>query len=263
MLFYDILFYIKCIENLSLIYHEDKITRKQKKTISDMVKIWLFYNSSGQLFWTGMTSYEAIKGKKVAEHQHSNLSSTKYMLSKDKQIHKRLFCELSKVEKICQIIKFMQWNYTTSNENQKLKPHQEYDKFYRIHKGDPKEAYKAAGIKLQGNAKDLSNDLIIFFNKDHEIVFEMKINKKLLDKFVNDKSFYNIRLNTNQAIFISNKNFDQVVKDIIKCISPDKSVGDNFNPIESLKQKLISQKGSINIYTKGFDSTLLSLFHDS
>ncbi len=228
-----------------------------------MVKIWLFYNSSGQLFWTGMTSDQVINGKKVAEHQHSNLSSAKYMLSKDRQMHNKLFCELSNLEKIYQIIKFMQWNYTTSNENQKLKPHQEYNQFYKTHKGDPLQAYNAAGINLEGNTRDLSNELRIFFNTEHEIVFEVKIKKKLLDNFIDKKKFSDYRLDKNQAIFISNKKFDEVVIDIIKCISPNELVGDNFNPTESLKKILISQKGAINFYRKGFDSIILCLIHDS
>jgi hypothetical protein len=262
MIIYNILFYIKCIENLSPIYHQDEITKKQKKTISDMVKIWLFYNSSGKLFWTRMTSDDAKSEKKVAEHQYSNLSSAKYMLSKDKNLHSKLFCELSKVEKICEIIKFMQWNYTTSKENQYLKPHQEYDEFYKRYNGDPKKAYNAAGIKLTGDEKNLSGDLNNFLKNQHEVVFEVKIKKQLLCNFVDNKNFSHFELNDNQAIFISNKEFMEVIKDIIMCISPNKSNGDNFEPME-LKKILNSQKGSINIYTKGFDDTLFCLIHDA
>lgn len=276
MIIYNILFYIKCVEQLSQLYDEAENTIQQK-TISDMVKIWLFYNSSSESFWTGMTSTAANNpdNKKVKEHLFSNLSSAKYMLSKKPEMHQKRFCDLSKVEKICEIIKFMQWNFTTSEENQKLKPEQDYTRFYTQHNGDPTQAYKAAGIRLHGTKLDKANDLSNLLKRKHELIIEIKLNRKYLESLLTDQN--SIQFSNSNFIFISNDNLENAIQKIAKNIiqkmsdkekkdyevnnvSLDRSTDNNYL---SLLQKILeSLNGSISIHDKQFETSLLCIINN-
>ena len=276
MVIYNILFYIKCVEQLSQFYDEAEKTIQQK-TISDMVKIWLFYNSSSESFWTGMTSKDAnIPGnKKVKEHLFSNLSSAKYMLSKNSDMHQKRFCDLSKVEKICEIIKFMQWNYTTSKENQKLKPEQDYARFYTQHNGNPAQAYNAAGIILHGENRDKANDLSNLFKRNYELIIEIKLNRKYLKSLFTDH--ISIQFSNRNFIFTSNDNLENATKKIaeniikhmskkekkdneVNSVSLDKST--HNNNLSLLEKILKSLNGSISIHDKQFETSLLCIINN-
>jgi hypothetical protein len=276
MIIYNILFYIKCVEQLSQFYDEAEKTIQQK-TISDMVKIWLFYNSSSESFWTGMTSTEANipDNKKVKEHLFSNLSSAKYMLSKNSDMHQKRFCDLSKVEKICEIIKFMQWNFTTSKENQKLKPEQDYARFYTQHNGDPAQAYNAAGINLHGTKRDKANDLSNLFKRNYELIIEIKLNRKYLKSLFTDHN--SIQFSNSNFIFISNDNLENATKEIaeniIKHMSKKEKKDNDVNNVSldrstynnnlSLLQKILkSLNGSISIHDKQFETSLLCIINN-
>jgi len=277
MIIYNILFYIKCVEQLSQFYDKAEKTIQQK-TISDMVKIWLFYNSSSKSFWTGMTSTEAEKitdAKKVKEHLFSNLSSAKYMLSKNSKMHVPIFCNLSKVEKICEIIKFMQWNYTTSKENQKLKPEQDYAKFYTKHQGDPAKSYEAAKINLTGTKTDKANHLSILFKKDHQLIIEIKLKLDYLKQLINNDN--SVMLSKNNIIFIYNGKINCAIKDIaqiiidnmskkekkdndLKNVCLDKATHVEVNELFKKILKLLN--GSISIHKKEFESSVFCVINN-
>lgn len=184
----DIKFFIQCAENLRELHqHSDENRRRQ---LSTMLKTWLFYNSTSNIFWTGKSSNSVLNGAdKVKEHWFGNLSSVQYILNPE--IGDNDFFELSETQKFLKILEFMQWNYTTPAENQRLRNFQNLNRFYNEFNGDPNLMYNAAGIDLVDvdSENNLLPQLERFFNNEEDQensnsnIFEVTLSNNLLTNF--------------------------------------------------------------------------------
>jgi hypothetical protein len=187
----DIKFFMQCAENLRELHQHSDENRRRK--LCTMLKTWLFYNSTSKdIFWTGKSSNSVLNGgDRVKEHWFGNLSSVQYILNP--QIGDNDFFELSEIHKFLKILEFMNWNYTTPAENQRLRSFQNVTRFYNEFNGDPNRMYNAAGIDLVD--VDPENNLLPklerFFNsgEDQEnsnsYVFEITLSNNLLNIFCN------------------------------------------------------------------------------
>jgi hypothetical protein len=187
----DVKFFMQCAENLRELHqHSDENRRRQLTT---MLKTWLFYNSTSKdVFWTGKSSSSVLNGgDKVKEHWFGNLSSVQYILNPE--IGDNDFFELTKTNQFIKVFSNMQWNYTTPNENQRLRIFQNTNRFYNEFNGDPNVMYNAAGIDLVD--VDYENNLLPqlerFFNNEEEQdnsnsnIFEITFSNNLLNIFCN------------------------------------------------------------------------------
>lgn len=187
----DIIFFIQCIENLRDLYQNaDENRRKQ---LSTMLKTWMFYNSTEKdIFWTGNSSDSVLNGgDKVKEHHFGNLSSVEYILNPE--IGNQDFFELTTVNQLLKIFQFMQWNYTTPAENQRLRNFQNTTRFYDEFEGNPNLIYNEAGIELENVEAEtnLLPKLERFFNNmegnqnSNSKIYEVTLSNNLLNTFCN------------------------------------------------------------------------------
>jgi hypothetical protein len=268
MIIFNILFYLKCIDEFYNLYNHQDTTTEQKNAIESILKVWLFYNSSNEMYWTRyISSVGRIETKRVKEHRYSNKSSIKFILSNDKTMHSILFNEKSNQEKVCDILKFMQWNYTSKKENQDLKKFQNYSDFYTIYKGNPDLAYEKANITLElFNKLDEMNDLSWKFSSlflcDVSVVIEISLeDKKLLNKFYNHYRFHNpgniIRLGKKQVVISHIDHFlcfKSIVQELTKALHLKvfetfiREKGIDLNEVSSPYSMNEKNKESIKLY---------------
>ena len=143
MIILDIQFFLSCVKEIKPLYVISNDNHKRQ--LETFIKTWIFYNSSQKkIYWTGKSSTMVTPQDKVKEHWYGNLSSAKYCLNN------MVFCEGNQIKNFLKVFAFMQWNYTTQNQNISLIPFQNYDMFYKPNeiKGDPEEAYRRAGIEF-------------------------------------------------------------------------------------------------------------------
>lgn len=195
---------MQCAENLRELHqHSDENRRRQLTT---MLKTWLFYNSTSNVFWTGKSSRSVLNGaEKVKEHWFGNLSSVQYILNPE--IGDNDFFELTEIQKFSKIIGFMQWNYTTPVENQRLRNFQNLTRFYNEFNGDPNVMYNAAGIDLEDvkPENNLLSQFERFFNNEEDQensnsnIFEVTLSNNLLITFCNSleegANHFNLEIN--------------------------------------------------------------------
>lgn len=256
MIIADILFYLQCVEQLSVVYNKRGTKEPQKKVIENMLKVWLFYKSSNKVFWTHMTT-KLGRFEEVKEHQYSNLSSIKYILSSNKKMHNPLFGDKDTLDKIADVLKFMQWNYTGSSENRRLVIEQDYLRFYQDHKGNPLEAYKSAKVDLElAELKliknDLSENFLFFFNNDYKFIVELEIKKKVrLKRFVaNYKKIDRDKILEfgNQQVIILGQSMSEVARNIAISLFSTYSINEFKQYL--LKNKYLVNKGPFSSCAK-------------
>jgi hypothetical protein len=195
MIISEIKFFLSCATELRAIHANSNPNRQ--KQLETFLKTWLFYNSSSKnIFWTGKASKAAKPSSWVKEHQFGNLSSARYIL-RDQGFQG----ENDIRNQVLTIFKFMQWNYTTKSENNKLKQFQSYDTFYDHNgiNGDPNKAYLKADIItdcrfLEGfnpddeinfiNKQDLFPNLNHFLSFNTGYIFEFDLSHKNLNSFI-------------------------------------------------------------------------------
>ena len=191
MLISQILFFIKCANTLRPTH--EKSNTIQKRQIETFLKTWLFYNSSSRaIFWTGQSSQAVINGEnQVKEHWYGNLSSAHYIMNPE--ILDEDFFLLDARVQVLNVFKFMQWNYTTRGENNRLRQLQKPDVFFSHYMGNANVMYEDAGITLTVIRENLLPILENFFNyplidsNDKNSIFEINSDQKdVLDSFVNN-----------------------------------------------------------------------------
>jgi hypothetical protein len=176
-------------------------------------------------------------------------------------MHSTLFRDKDNFGKIADILKFMQWNYTGSSENRKLVAEQDYQRFYRDHKGSPHEAYKFVKVELEIDnptlsKNELSDNFLLFFNQDYKYIIELDLKKKeRLKKFVDcykkiapDK----ILEFGNQQVIILGQSMSQVAGNIIISLLSTFSFKEFQQYLK--KAKFLLNKGPYSSFAKQKDS---------
>jgi hypothetical protein len=187
MIIKEIQFFLEFAKELKPFY--DNANPDQQRQILTVLKTWLFYNSSSKnIFWTGRSSAAGMI-QRVKEHQYSNLSSVKFIMNDE--IGNVCFFELSKQEQFKKVFSFMQWNYTSKEENNRLRKFQDADIFFGPDiNGDPAIAYKLAEIKLitEDETADMMpqfNSFVEYENNQQEgLIFEIDLTNQRLTKFI-------------------------------------------------------------------------------
>lgn len=118
---------------------------KEQNQIATFLKTWIFYNSASKnLFWTGKYTEQGLKDG-VKEHWYPGLTVTKKLLETPEAFanNKELFFR---------VFSWMQWNYTSKQENQRLKSYQAPGVFDSSPiNSDPTLSYQLANIELLEN----------------------------------------------------------------------------------------------------------------
>jgi hypothetical protein len=187
MIIKEIQFFLEFANELNSFYNN--ANPNQKRQILTVLKTWLFYNShSKNIFWTGRST-TAGQIQRVKEHHYSNLSSVKNIMNDDIGIDS--FFALSKKSQFIMVFKFMQWNYSSKEENNRLKEFQDADIFYGPEiNGNPEIAYHYADIDLtiEDDTADLLPQFISFFkyenNQKDGLIFEIDLSNQRLTKFI-------------------------------------------------------------------------------
>ena len=182
MILSEIIFFVKCAKELKQIHKNVPDIRKRQ--LETFLKTWLFYNSHTKaIFWTGNSSINGLN-ERVKEHQYSNLSSVKYIMNGN-------FFDLCQKDQFISVFKFMQWNYTSKDENYRLRPHQEFNVFYGDEIcGDPNMAYQLAQITLREEANNVNilprlNTFFEHTNEGNGLIFEIDLTNNHLTNFIN------------------------------------------------------------------------------
>jgi len=209
MIIKEIQFFLEFAKELKQFY--ENANPNQKSQILTVLKTWLFYNSSSKnIFWTGFSS-SAGMNQRIKEHQYSSLSSVKYMMNDE--IGNVSFFDLSNQEKLIKVFGFMQWNYTSKAENNKLREFQDANIFYGHEiNGYPAIAYQLAEIELivEDVTADMMPQLNSFFqyenNQQKGLIFEIDLTNQRLTQFMQKLTEANRRFGIElQVIQLSKK----------------------------------------------------------
>lgn len=187
MIIKEIKFFLEFAKELKPFY--DNANSDQQRQILTVLKTWLFYNSNSKnIFWTGRSSAAGMK-QRVKEHQYSNLSSVKYIMNDE--IGNVCFFDLSNQKKFIKVFGFMQWNYTSKEENNRLREFQDASIFYAPEiNGDPVISYQLAKIELitENETADMLSKFNSFFQyediQQEGLIFEIDLTNQRLTKFI-------------------------------------------------------------------------------
>jgi hypothetical protein len=154
------------------------------------LKTWIFYNSgSKQTFWTGSYTEEGLFETK--EHWYPGKPVVQKLMSEtDLSI-------ISKRDLVLRIFKYMQWNYTTQQQNQALRPYQTEQQFFNEPiNGEPRITYQLAGINLLKDKNHLNQLPILtaFISslQQNNIVIQFSFKKKYKENLLIQSSYLNL-----------------------------------------------------------------------
>ena len=163
---------------------------EQKNQLITFLKTWIFYNSgSKQTFWTGFYTEEGLYQTK--EHWFPGKPVVQRLMS-DPNLSIN-----SKRELVLRIFKYMQWNYTTQQQNQALRPYQTEQHFFNEPiNGEPRISYQLAGINLL-NGNNHVNQFPILDNfirslQQKDIVIQFTLKKSYRIAMLEQSEFLNI-----------------------------------------------------------------------